>query len=56
MNDLITKQQAAVMFGVTERTIETWMKTNVITPYSKINGRVRFSKREILKMVKHRPA
>jgi predicted site-specific integrase-resolvase len=41
---------------VTERTVENWIRQDIIRPYSKINGRVRFSKRDILKMVKHRPA
>jgi excisionase family DNA binding protein len=43
---MLTKKKVAEKLGVSERTIERWMKDRLI-PYSRINGLVRFDEKKI---------
>ena len=50
---ILTKAQLAEHFGITERTLENWMKQGYVS-YLKIGGGVRYSLRDVEQHAKAR--
>jgi excisionase family DNA binding protein len=50
---MLTKKEVAEKLGVSEKTIQRWMKERLI-PYSKLNGIVRFDEKKIDMWVERR--
>lgn len=60
MEQLMTKQDLAEHWQVTEKAIENWVKDGLITPCQRVPGHVRFSPKYIaelegVKLEKHSP-